>query len=612
MTEDRLDSLLLAWQEEHSRGRDMPAAELCRDCPELQAELDARIRKLRHMNALLFTAERREPAKIAAGSNETAASADSVSAAACEFTPVPVLPGYELLGELGRGGMGVVYKARHVGLDRFVALKVLRMGGASATSFERLRGEARAVARLQHPHIVQVHDVGEYHGLPYLVLEFCAGGSLRDRLQAGPLPPARAAEVVEALARAVHAAHQKQVLHRDLKPGNVLLTDDGTPKVTDFGLAKRLDLAAGPTLSGTVLGTPAYMPPEQARGQTDRVGPAADVYALGAILYECLSGRPPFQADTTADTLLQVLSQDPPSLRQLRPEVPEALQAVCLKCLQKEPSQRYATAEDLARELRSFVRDGTGRARDERTLLSAPADEQGRSRGPRRRRVRHLILGAGAVLVLLVGLGLFWHLRQPEPVPTDTPAVQARPEKRLPQPESRQRVAPRPVPPGWKEIRSRVGRFVVWMPGLPKETTSTVQSKGGPVEQHTYFLRETDRLGSYAVVYAEYPGLTFGQGDRALDAARDGGLAPIKARLTGEKKIKLGTFPGREIDADLPGQRGLRLRFRLYLVEQRLYQLLAIGGAEFCAGPDVQQFLDSFRLIPTEETAQGERQPLKK
>jgi serine/threonine protein kinase len=256
---------------------------------------------------------------------------------------LPTIPGYEVLGEVGRGGMGVVYEARHLGLKRAVALKVIRAGEyAHPQELARFRAEAEAVARLQHPNIVQVYEIGGHHGLPFFSLEFCAGGSLARRLDGRPLPPGRAAELVEALARAVAAAHRAAVIHRDLKPANVLFTADGTPKVTDFGLAKRLD-ETRLTATGAVMGTPSYMAPEQARGDVTAVGPAADVYALGAILYECLTGRPPFTGDTAHAIISQVIGRepDPPSRR--GPKVPRDLDVVCLKCLEKEPARRYAS-----------------------------------------------------------------------------------------------------------------------------------------------------------------------------------------------------------------------------------------------------------------------------
>jgi formylglycine-generating enzyme required for sulfatase activity len=270
--------------------------------------------------------------------------------------PLPSIPGYEVLGVLGRGGMGVVYKARHMGLNRVVALKMVLAGGhAGPDELARFRGEAEAVARLKHPNVVQVYDVGESGGLPYFSLEFVEGGSLDRKLAGTPLPPNEAAALVEVLARAVAVAHAAGLIHRDLKPANVLLTPDGTPKVTDFGLAKRLD-SAGPTASGAVMGTPSYMAPEQAGGKSKDIGPACDVYALGAILYECLTGRPPFKAATPLDTILQVVGAEPVPPRQLNVRVPVDLETVCLKCLQKGPDKRYESAAALADDLTRFLK----------------------------------------------------------------------------------------------------------------------------------------------------------------------------------------------------------------------------------------------------------------
>jgi serine/threonine protein kinase/predicted Zn-dependent protease len=308
------------------------------------------------------------------------------------------VPGYEILGELGRGGMGVVYRARQVGLGRIVALKMILAGGhAGQAAMARFQTEAQAIARLHHPNIVQVYEIGEHDGLPFFSLEFCDAGSLDKKLARNPLPPEQAVELAEVLAQAMYAAHQANVIHRDLKPGNVLLAypspqppprsgegekdrrqplgatstaagstlsasgrgvggeglRDAIPKITDFGLAKKLD-ETGHTHTGEVLGTPSYMAPEQAEGKRD-IGPSADLYALGAILYEMLTGRPPFQAATVFDTITQVVAADPVPPRQLNAQVPRDLETVCLKCLRKEPRQRYADCRELAGDLRRWL-----------------------------------------------------------------------------------------------------------------------------------------------------------------------------------------------------------------------------------------------------------------
>jgi tetratricopeptide (TPR) repeat protein len=284
-------------------------------------------------------------------------------------------PGLEILVELGRGGMGVVFLARQRSPERLVALKVLRGGDLSAArDRERFRREADALAHLQHPNIVTVYQVGEFAGAPFLVMEYVAGGTLTRRLARGPLPLADAARLVEVLAGAAHAAHEHGIVHRDLKPDNVLLSlvprpsslvvdkgqgtrDEGLfPKIADFGLARRLDRPPE-THTGAVMGTPSYMAPEQAAGRVRDIGPATDVYALGAILYELLTGRPPFRGETTEDTLRQVLSEEPVAPRRLAPALRKArdLETVCLCCLAKEPAKRYASASALADDLRRFL-----------------------------------------------------------------------------------------------------------------------------------------------------------------------------------------------------------------------------------------------------------------
>src|SRR5262245_13449314 len=316
--------------------------------------------------------------EVAAPADRTLPKLPSSSAATVAGDgPVPPRLGdYRILRRVGRGGMGVVYEAVQESLGRRVALKVLPGPGLSdPTLRERFRREAQATARLQHPHIVQLFEVGEHDGQPFLALEFVAGPSLAERLREAPQPPAAAAALVETLARAMHHAHQQGIVHRALKPANVLLAGGGgepaagaepsggshpplaayTPKVTDFGLAHPVD-QGNLTASGEVVGTPSYMAPEQARGKSKQrpVGPAADVYALGAVLYECLTGRPPFQGPSPMDTMMLVVSEEPVPPTQLQPRVPRDLETICLKCLEKEPARRYASAEALAEDLRRF------------------------------------------------------------------------------------------------------------------------------------------------------------------------------------------------------------------------------------------------------------------
>jgi tetratricopeptide (TPR) repeat protein/tRNA A-37 threonylcarbamoyl transferase component Bud32 len=316
--------------------------------------------------------------------------------------PLPQIPGYEVMGIVARGGMGVVYRARQLKLNRVVALKMLLAGSyASAAELARFRREAEAVAALTHPNIVQVYDVGELEGRPYYTMEFVRGGTLAEKLEGAPQPAVKSATMLAMLAEATHSAHQQGIVHRDLKPGNVLLTADATPKITDFGLARRFAPDATLTLDGVQVGTPCYMAPEQANGKGSTISPATDVYALGAILYEMLTGRPPFRGETALETQRQLLADDPVPPSRLNPRVPRDLETICLKCLKKQPSERYATAQVLAEDLQRFQRDEPIRAR--RISLMGRA-----AKWVRRHPAQSAAIAASALLVVSLLSGALW------------------------------------------------------------------------------------------------------------------------------------------------------------------------------------------------------------
>jgi serine/threonine protein kinase/formylglycine-generating enzyme required for sulfatase activity len=347
----------------------------------------------------------------------------SVPAPLPTFDAVRV-PGYEILGVLGKGGMGIVYKARQVNLNRLVALKMVLAGGhAGQEEIARFRAEAEAVACLQHPNIVQIYEVGDADGRPFFSLEYCAGGSLANRIDGTPWPAERAAALIETLARAVDAAHHAGIVHRDLKPANILLVpprragasvemslaelatrqsiaDCGMPKITDFGVAKRLNGTDAKTVTGAVIGTPSYMAPEQTGGTGHVVGPATDTYALGAILYELLTGRPPFKGATPIDTVMQVVTEDPVPPRRLLSRVPRDLETICLKCLHKQPRKRYPSAEALADDLKRFL--------DNEPVLARPTPFWERGAKWVKRRPTSAALVGLSLLVVLGVVGISW------------------------------------------------------------------------------------------------------------------------------------------------------------------------------------------------------------
>jgi len=396
----RIDTLLDRYQDVIDSGRSVNLDEFCSECPELRGDFEKRVARLRKVGRLLndpplpATAHVEIQPEISLSDDKTWVSQGTGYVPPVE---IPAPPGYQVLAPLGEGGMGVVYKARQVGLDRLVALKMILAGTrARAVDLDRFRNEAQAIAALRHPNIVQVFEIGEFREQPFFSIEFCAGGTLAKAVNGEPQSPVAAAGIAEVLARAMHYAHSRGIVHRDLKPGNVLLSAEPAPpshapstiqadaasvavaqaalrppyaalKITDFGLAKRVDDDSGRTQDGSVMGTPAYMAPEQAFGATKDISSATDIHALGAILYELLTGRPPFKGSTVHDTLELVRHRDPVPVRTLQPQVPGDLETICLKCLQKDPKKRYASALALADDLRRFL--------DQRPIQARPVGQ---------------------------------------------------------------------------------------------------------------------------------------------------------------------------------------------------------------------------------------------
>ena len=317
----------------------------------------------------------------------------------------PRITGYEILGVLGTGGMGIVYKARHLRLDRLVALKMIKAGaGAQPDDLARFEAEARAVAAIDHPNIIKIFEIGEHDGLPYFSLEFLEGGSLAQRIAGKPQPIEDAARIVETLARAMDVAHRRGIVHRDIKPANVLLAGDGTPKIADFGLVKRLEADSAQTGTGSILGSPSYMAPEQTTG-AEKAGPAADQYALGATLYEMLTGRPPFRGSSILDTLDLIRTAEPVAPSQLLPRMPRDLETICLKALQKDAARRYPDVAAMAEDLRRF--------RAGEPIVARPISGPERAwRWCRRNPAVALLLGAVAASLLLGMAGTSYYAIQ--------------------------------------------------------------------------------------------------------------------------------------------------------------------------------------------------------
>jgi formylglycine-generating enzyme required for sulfatase activity len=343
----RLLDLIVEWEESLQSGRPRSPEQLCANDPHLLAALQTAIGQLATVDRLLRIAPRSdEPFQ------ENRPGRDRASFPAI----LPQLPGYEILVEIARGGMGIVFQARQVTANRIVAVKMIRAGSfARPEDVQRFHTEAEAAARLDHPAIVPIHEVNEHQGQPYFSMGFVDGQSLSKKLAEGPLPARQAAEIIRAVADAVQYAHDQGVIHRDLKPGNILLDRTGKPKVSDFGLAKLTEGNSDLTGTGQIMGTASYMPPEQAAGQVTAVGRLADVYSLGAVLYCLLIGRPPFQAATPLETLVLVRTLEPVAPTQLNPAIPLDLNTIVLKCLEKDPARRYQSAQEVALELQRYL-----------------------------------------------------------------------------------------------------------------------------------------------------------------------------------------------------------------------------------------------------------------
>jgi predicted Ser/Thr protein kinase len=515
---------------------------------------------------------------------------------------------YRVLRRLGRGGMGTVYLAHDTELDRRVALKVPRFGPDDAAGRQRFQREARSAAALAHPNVCPVYDVGEIDGVPFLSMAFVEGRSLAEVLGRGPLPPRRAALLARKLALAVAAAHDKGIVHRDLKPANVMLDADGEPVITDFGLARRLDSGdARLTHEGAVLGTPAYMAPEQVSGDVAAHGPLTDVYSLGALLYEMLTGRLPF-AGLASEVLVRVATVEPRRPSDLRGEIDADLEAIVLKAMAKEPAERFPSMRALATALGDYLklpaaaetdvgppvptRTGdepvfpAGRrtmrraahAEDRSTLLEEPP-------GRRRGRRAWLWLGVGAAaLTVLAGVGIgVWALTRPQEKP-------APPEPGAPGPS---------LPPGWVRFAPPGGGFSVALPGAPTRSQNTFKVGEAQAVQQVYSIVEGDRR--YVAAHVDLPVASVEDDqDRWVAALNNAALGSLgNGTLFEQKRI---TLRGRQAveftyHGELEG-RPVRMVWRSYFVRNRIISLIAVLPRAAYSREALQPFFDSFQIGP--------------
>jgi hypothetical protein len=412
----QLDALVQRWRDLQRQGRPTPPEQLCADCPELLPQLKE-----------LLAATRATPTGGSDSSQpdtQSDTTRDLPGTSVAEAGPRPtVFAGYQILGVLGEGGMGIVYKARHPTLGTEVALKTLRFGTGSPDLVERFLREARAMADLHHPHIVHLYEVAAVEGVPYFTTAYAAGGSLQRRRPEFQGDARRVAALLEKVARGVGHAHEKGIVHRDLKPGNILLDERGEPLVADFGLAKFIEAVDEHTASGVVLGTAPYMSPEQAAGQNTRISTASDVWALGVILYEMLTGRKPFDASEPLRLVCQIQEADPPRPSAINHKLDKALETVVLKCLERDPGRRYRTAAELA--------DDLGRWLSGEPVLARPRPWPARAWQWLRRRPAVLALALVGAAALAVALGLAFNGPPPESRPEATARGPAEPDQEM-------------------------------------------------------------------------------------------------------------------------------------------------------------------------------------
>lgn len=495
--------------------------------------------------------------------------------AARETPNVAIIGKYRVIERLGAGGQGEVFRAVHPSLSRDVVVKWASKSLPDA-SRQQLVEEGRVLAQLEDPGLVRVYDVDVWEGRPFVVFEYLQGINLADELRRNRPAVRDALRLTANIGRIVARIHERGVLHRDLKPANILLDQQGRPRLLDFGLACMSQAWSDgeSTPFYGLIGTVSYMSPEQANGDGERCGPRSDQFSLAAILYEMLTGRPPYWGTTFDSVWDQAREGLVLPLRQRNPRVPRAIERICMNALAANPASRYSSVAAFVRALDGYL------ARPRRFMLA----------------------GAGLLLLVTGVLVASW-LNRTRPVedlaasnnrPAVTePAISAPVE---PPPPSAPPARPKP-PAGWIEFELPAGGYRVWLPGKPKEARSTVKGKSGPQEMIQVSLHDAGQGMHYAVAYAEFLGRTFSDIEKALDAGRDGALANVKGTALSEEKLHFGKHVGRDMTIGVASAPKIRIRVHFFVIGQRMYQLLVGGSEQQVKGPDAERFFASFQLL---------------
>lgn len=513
-----------------------------------------------------------------------------------------VIGKYRVIERLGAGGQGEVYRAVHPSLGRDVVVKWAAKS-LPESARQQLIEEGRVLARLEDPGLVRVYDVDVCDGRPFIVFEYLQGNSLAELLRRDPPKVRDAVRLTARIGQIVARIHERGVLHRDLKPANILLDALGQPRLLDFGLASMSQpyREGNGTETWGLVGTLSYMPPEQANSQTEKVGPRSDQFSLAAILYEMLTGRPPYTGSTYDSVWDQAREGIVVSPRQRNPQVPRAVEQICLKAMTANPADRFPSVGAFGRALEGYLA-----------------------------RPRRLMVAGALLFATLAGLlTASWHISrkldkdlvaQPKPglpdespkptAPVEQPAVTVpteqpnatqpleQPKPPVPLEQPKPAVPARAKPPaGWIDFELPIGGYRVFLPGKPKQERSTIKSKSGPQEMIQVSLHDAQAGIHYSVTYTEFVGRTFSDVEKAMDAGRDGAVSNVDGTVLSEKKLQLGEHPGRDVVIAIPKFPSIRMRMHFFVIGQKVYQVMVGGSENQIYGPEAKRFFESFQLL---------------